>query len=202
MSSGVKKSGAPCGPYSTPISHSFAYCGINSAGALRVQPNGGPSSAMCNTSPARSTRPACPPNPPRMNVLRLSKYSGTSMPPEIARYARLPRTLRRRHLQRGARRNLHGIATAEPRVPSSRAPKSAPVSAITVSLAKRSVGPSHRDLQPRGGIQIPHQPVSDAKRQRVHRTGRRHAHMPITDAPRIILHRGLRAGSITSIALR
>src|ERR1700676_825989 len=90
MSSGGKKSGAPCGPYSTPISHSFEYCGTSSGGAFRVQQNCGPSSEIPTTSPARSTRPACPPKPPRIKVLRLSKYSGTSTPPEIARYARLP----------------------------------------------------------------------------------------------------------------
>src|SRR5665213_295948 len=59
-------------------------------GAFRVQPKDGPSSVIPITSPARSTRPACPPNPPRIKVLRLSKYSGTFTPPEIARYARIP----------------------------------------------------------------------------------------------------------------
>ena len=72
MSSAVKKSGAACGPGSTPISHSVAYVGNRgrcdappvAIGADVVDR----ASPTCSTSPATSARPACPPKRPRMNV--------------------------------------------------------------------------------------------------------------------------------------
>ena len=159
--------------------------------ALSVRAKLGPS-PRCSTSPARSTRPACPPKPPRMKVLRLPRYSGTSMPPAIARYARLPAPCARAEFQQRARRHRHRLPARHRRAIQTRAE-------IRAGERDRGVageaqrGPHDGDLQARRALGIPHQPIGGAERQVVHRTGRRHADMPVAEPSRIVLHRGLHA---------
>ena len=71
MSASVKNSGAACGPSRTASSHSVVSVGHERTG--RPDSASGSSGAAsrwprCSTSPARSARPPCPPNPPRVNV--------------------------------------------------------------------------------------------------------------------------------------
>ena len=202
MSSGVKKSGAPCGPYSTPISHSLVYSGSAPAGAVRCGTTAARSAATAAHRPRAARGPHGRRNLPRMNVLRLPRYSGTSKPPATARYARLPGPCAVASSSMAPARHLQSICHSGTGVPSSVAPKSAPVSAIVGVAREPQRRARDRDFQPRRAFRITHQPVRQAERQRVHRTRRRHADMPVAQPPRIILHRRLRPASITSIALR
>ncbi len=58
---------------------------------------------------------------------------------------------------------------------------------------KAQRGPDRRALETGGTSGVPHQPVGEAKRQRVHRPGRRHAHLPVSEASGVVLDGGLRA---------
>ncbi len=90
-----------------------------------------------DTSPARRTRPAWPPNPPRMKVLALPRYSGTrSRPRSRGRRARRGRARLPISSSRSCRRPATGCQRGIG-APSSCALKSAPVSAI-MAVAARS----------------------------------------------------------------
>ncbi|MNR21401.1 hypothetical protein D3C85_1383000 [compost metagenome] len=80
MASGWKKSGAPCGPYSTPICQALPYSGINSAGAACGCVKGCAAALSASSgrttgsmSPTRRVRPAWPPNWPSAKVERLPR---------------------------------------------------------------------------------------------------------------------------------
>ena len=100
---------------------------------------------------------------PRMKVLRLPRYSRHVDAAAIARYARRPRLARV-----PSSSSAPGCtATACQRgtgAPSSRASKSAPVSAI-VGVAGEAQRRAHdRDLEARGGLRIAHQPIGQRGR--------------------------------------
>ena len=192
MSSGVKKSGAPCGPYSTPISHSFEYS--------RHQPRRQSlrrrrcSLPTCSTSPLRSTRPRVPAelpedeSAPAAQILRHIDAAG---------HRQVRRDCPRPAPAPSSSTEPARTATAFQRgtgAPSSFAPKSAPSSAIAVSQSKRSVGPVTVISSPARLLRISHQPVRQPERQPVHRPRGRHADVPVAQPPGVVLHRRLRAG--------
>ncbi|AGP38265.1 hypothetical protein SCE1572_29570 [Sorangium cellulosum So0157-2] len=81
----MRKSGAPCGPSSTASSQDLPISGRASAGSAPGARAGSTSSPRRSTSPGRSGLPAWPPKPPSVNVARLPRCAGTSMPPRMSR---------------------------------------------------------------------------------------------------------------------
>ena len=77
MSSSVKKSGAPCGPSTTPSSHREVSAGwLPSRDGSGGAPTRSSAARGAATSPVRSARPPWPPKPPRVNVAALPRYVG------------------------------------------------------------------------------------------------------------------------------
>ena len=195
MSSGVKKSGAPCGPSVTaicqrvrvlrPIARADGVAAGEVESRLRCQAQH-IAGAQCATAVAAELSER-----ERGAAAEILRHVDAAAHGEIGALSRRHGWCRARARCRAAPR---AAARTPPRRPSSVASMAAPASAITASQSKRSVAPVTVISSAAAPGGVAHHAIGEPERERIHRPRGRHADVPQSQASRPVLHGSQRAG--------